>query len=67
MTAGWPPVLIGLAGRDQAVPPEPGRRFAPAVGAESHEYADSDHFLRAADWADLWARTAAFLRRHLGA
>lgn len=60
-----PPVLLGLAGRDQAVPPEPGRRFARDYGAELHEYPDSEHFMREADWHDLWARTAAFVMRHL--
>ena len=61
-----PPLLIGLAGRDAAVPPEPGRRFARDLGAELHEYPESEHLMRAEDWRHLWQRTAAFLRRHLG-
>ncbi|MBL9076221.1 MAG: alpha/beta fold hydrolase [Planctomycetes bacterium] len=62
-----PPLLLGLAGRDQAVPPEPGRAFARAHGAELHEYPASEHVMRGEDWRDLWARTAAFLQRHLAA
>jgi len=67
VTPGDPPLLIGLAGRDASVPPEPGRRFANDYGAELHEYPDSEHIMRADDWFDLWGRTAAFLRRHLDA
>lgn len=63
--AGRPPLLVGLAGRDRAVPPEAGRRFARAYGAELHEYPESDHLMRGEDWADLWGRVADFLRRHL--
>jgi len=62
---GRPPLLLGLAGRDVAVPPEAGRRFARDYGAELHEYPESGHFLRGEDWCDLWDRTGAFLRRHL--
>lgn len=60
-----PPLLLGLAGRDAAVPPEPGRRFARAYGAELHEYPESGHFMRGEDWCDLWGRIGDFLRRHL--
>lgn len=65
-TPGRPPLLVGLAGRDASVPPEPGRRFATAYGAELHESPESEHIMRPADWFDLWSRTAAFVRRHLG-
>lgn len=67
LRAGHPPLLLGLAGRDSAVPPEPGRRFAEDYGAELLEYPESDHMMRGEDWFDLWDRTGAFLRRHLGA
>lgn len=67
ITPGQPPVLLGLAGRDTAVPPEPGRQFASDYGAELHEYPESKHFMRGEDWSDLWSRTAAFLQRHLNA
>lgn len=67
ITPGQPPVLLGLAGRDTAVPPEPGRQFARDYGAELHEYPESEHFMRGEDWNDLWSRTAAFLQRHLNA
>ncbi len=60
-----PPVLLGLAGRDGAVHPEPGRRFARHYGAELHEYPDSEHLMRPEDWADLWRRVTAFVRRNL--
>jgi len=63
---GHPPLLLGLAGKDRAVPPEPGRRFARDYGAELHEYAESEHFMRGEDWLDLWGRVRAFLLRHLG-
>lgn len=66
-TPGAPPLLFGLAGRDEAVPPAAGRRFARAYGAELHEYPESGHLMRGDDWADLWAHTATFLRRWLGA
>ncbi|MGE3172177.1 MAG: alpha/beta hydrolase [Planctomycetota bacterium] len=66
VTPGRPPLLLGLAGRDTAVPPEPGRRFAREYGAELWEYPESEHFLRGEDWRDLWSRVAGFLRRHLG-
>lgn len=66
VTAGQPPLLLGLAGRDAAVPPAPGRRFARDYGAELHEYPRSEHLMRGEDWCDLWRHTAAFLRRHLG-
>lgn len=59
-----PPLLLGIASRDEAVPPAPSREFARNHGAELHEYAESGHFMRGEDWTDLWARTAAFLRRH---
>jgi dienelactone hydrolase len=65
VTPGDPPLLIGLAGRDGSVPPEPGRHFANEYGAELLEYPDSEHMMRAEDWFDLWGRTAAFVRRHL--
>ena len=65
VTPGDPPILLGLAGRDTAVDPAPGRRFARAVRAELHEYPESGHLMRGADWRDLWERTATFLRRHL--
>ncbi len=64
-TPGRPPLLLGLAGLDAAVPPGPGRRFARDYGAELHEYPESEHLMRGDDWRDLWARTGAFLRRHL--
>jgi uncharacterized protein len=65
LTPGQPPLLLGLAGQDQAVPPAPGRAFARDQGAELHEYPESEHLMRGEDWADLWARTAAFLHAHL--
>ena len=64
-TPGQPPVFVGLAGKDTAVPPEPGRRFAHSYGAELHEYPESEHFMRGEDWHDLWRKTAAFLHQHL--
>ncbi|MBX3463688.1 MAG: alpha/beta fold hydrolase [Planctomycetes bacterium] len=60
-----PPLLLGLAGRDEVVPPAPGRRFARDYGAELHEYPESTHLMRGEDWSDLWGRTGAFLGRHL--
>lgn len=66
VTAGRPPLLLGLAGRDSTVPPEPGRRFAREYGAELHEYPESEHAMRGEDWVDLWGYSGAFLRRHLG-
>lgn len=60
-----PPLLLGLAGRDAAVPPAAGRRFAHDYGAELHEYPESGHFMRGEDWCDLWGRIGDFLRRHL--
>jgi alpha-beta hydrolase superfamily lysophospholipase len=72
------PLLLFNAGRDVNVPPDlPGgsRDFARLI-AERHpalashftylEYAESEHFMRPDDWADLWRRTLAFLRAHLG-
>lgn len=67
VAVGRPPLLLGLAGRDLAVPPEAGRRFAHEQGAELHEYPQSEHLMRGEDWVDLWGRVRAFLRRHLGA
>ncbi|MEZ6036364.1 MAG: alpha/beta fold hydrolase [Planctomycetota bacterium] len=67
ITPGSPPLLLGLAGRDAAVPPAPGRAFAGRYGAELHEYPDSEHLMRGEDWHDLWARTARFVRQHLTA
>ena len=66
ITAGAPPLLLGVAGRDAAAPPEPSRRFAADYGAELHEYPDSEHLMRPEDWNDLWQRTASFFRRQLG-
>ena len=65
VTVGQPPLLLGLAGRDAAVAPDPGRRFAREYGAELHEYPESEHLMREEDWVDLWGKTGAFLRRHL--
>lgn len=65
VTPGNPPLLLGLAGRDEAVPLAPGRDFAPRYGAELREYPESSHHMRGEDWQDLWHHTAAFLRRHL--
>jgi len=65
VTPGRPPLLIGLAGRDEAVPPAPGRAFAARYGAELHEYPESQHIMRGEDWFDLWRHTAAFFDRHL--
>ncbi|MCA8948672.1 MAG: alpha/beta fold hydrolase [Planctomycetes bacterium] len=65
ITPGRPPGLLGVAGRDDAVPPEPTREFARDYGAELCDYPESEHLMRAADWFDLWGRTAAFLRRQL--
>ena len=62
---GCPPLLLGLAGRDCAVPPDPGRRFAREYGAELHEYPESEHFMRAEDWCYLWAHITAFMQRHV--
>ncbi len=64
-TPGSPPVLLGLAECDEAVPPEPGRQFAQHYGAELHEYPESSHLMRGEDWHDLWGKTVTFLRRHL--
>ena len=65
VTAGCPPLLLGLAGLDQSVPPAPAREFGRSYGAELHEYAESEHFMRGEDWCDLWGRTRAFLHQHL--
>ncbi|MFK7741265.1 MAG: alpha/beta hydrolase [Planctomycetota bacterium] len=62
---GRPPLLLGLAGKDEAVPPESSRRFAASYGAELHEYPESDHLMRQEDWLDMWGWTVAFARRHL--
>lgn len=64
LTPGKPPLLLGLAGRDEVVPPEPGRQLAARYGAELHEYPDSGHVMRGEDWSDLWRRVATFLDRH---
>lgn len=64
---GEPPLLLGLAGKDCAVPPGPGREFAQSYGAELHEYPDSEHFMREPDWFDLWGHVGVFLRAHLAA
>ncbi|MCA8977395.1 MAG: alpha/beta fold hydrolase [Planctomycetes bacterium] len=66
ITPGRPPLLLGLAGRDTSVPPEPGRGFARDYGAELHEYPESEHMMRGEDWRDLWRHVGVFLRRHLG-
>lgn len=66
ITWGRPPLLLGLAGQDSAVPPDAGRRFARDYGAELHEYPASGHFMRGEDWCDLWGHVTAFLRRQLG-
>lgn len=67
-------LLLMNAGRDQLVPPHHARDFArmlweryPAQGVHVHhyEYPESDHFVRAEDWGDLWWRTLHFLRWHL--
>ena len=63
---GRPPVLIGLAGKDEVVPAEPGRRFARDHGAELHEYPESQHIMRGDDWFDLWHKVADFLHRTVG-
>lgn len=65
ITPGNPPLLLGLAGRDAAVPPAPGRAFAVCYGAELREYPDSEHLMRGDDWRDLWARTARFVQQQL--
>ncbi|MEQ9322929.1 MAG: alpha/beta fold hydrolase [Polyangiaceae bacterium] len=65
LTPSDPPLLIGIAGRDEAVPPEPCRRFARSYGATLLEYPDSGHLMRGEDWHDLWSRVGDFLRRHL--
>ena len=65
LAADRPPVLIGLAGKDAAVPPAPAMDFARRIGAELHEYPESEHLMRGQDWDALWSRVAAFVRRHL--
>lgn len=65
LTPPDPPLLVGIAGRDRAVPPEPCRRFALSYGATLLEYPDSEHLMRGEDWHDLWSRVGAFLRHHL--
>jgi alpha-beta hydrolase superfamily lysophospholipase len=60
-----PPILIGIAGKDAAVPPDSARTFARQCGAELHEYKESEHIMRAEDWHHLWQQTAAFLQRNL--
>lgn len=64
LTPGRPPVLLGLAGRDEVVRPEPGRQFAARYGAELHEYPESGHGMRGEDWSDLWRHVTRFLDRH---
>lgn len=66
-TPGEPPVLLGLAGRDEAVPPEPGRAFAQSYGATLLEYPESEHIMRGEDWDDLMGKTTAFLHSWLRA
>lgn len=58
-----PPLLLGLAGRDEAVPAAAGRTFAARHGAELHVYPESEHLMRGEDWDDLWQRTVAFVQR----
>lgn len=65
ISANTPPIMLGLAGKDSAVPPEAGRQFARDHGIEIHEYPESDHLMRCEDWLDLWGRTRAFMRRYL--
>lgn len=65
LTKTRPPVLIGVAGRDEAVPPGQAKAFAARIGAELHEYPHSEHFMRERDWLDLWSRTASFVARNL--
>ena len=60
-----PPVLIGVADRDEAVPPGPAKAFAARIDAELHEYPHSEHLMREVDWLDLWSQTASFVRRNL--
>ena len=60
-----PPVLIGVAEQDEAVPPGRAKAFAARVDAELHEYPHSEHLMREADWLDLWSQTASFVRRNL--
>ena len=60
-----PPVLIGVAGQDEAVPPGPAKAFAARIGAELHEYPHSEHLMREQDWLDAWSKTAEFVRRNL--
>jgi hypothetical protein len=73
----FPPraLLLGNAGRDVNVPPAATRAFVAALRPlyadhpdrlEYHEYPESEHFMREADWNDLWRRTLAWLRRHAG-
>ena len=64
LTPGEPPLLLGLAGRDAAVPPAPGRQLAREYGAELHDYPDSEHFMRGEDWCDLWRRVVRFVDMH---
>ena len=68
------PLFLANAGRDAHVAPEPARRlaallrphYASAPGRLQHvEYPESDHFMRPADWDDLWQRVEAFLDHHL--
>jgi hypothetical protein len=68
------PLLLLNAGRDQLVPVHHARDFTrrlqehhPWVGHHVgyHEYPESDHYMRAEDWGDLWGRAFGFLQWHL--
>lgn len=66
------PLLLLNAGRDTHVRPEGARALAAALRPryagtpgrlEHREWPESDHFMRAPDWDELWATTLAFLGR----
>ncbi|MBN1770650.1 MAG: alpha/beta fold hydrolase [Deltaproteobacteria bacterium] len=72
----FPPraLLLANAGRDANVPPAASRAFAATLRPlyadhpdrlDYREYPESEHFMREADWNDLWSRTLEWLRRFL--
>ncbi len=68
------PLLLINAGQDELVPPHGSREFVRRIHEHSPwlgshvgyiEYPESNHFMRAQDWEDLWRHALGFLRWHL--
>lgn len=67
-------LLVQNAGRDVNVPPGPARDFVKEARLYYSdfpqrlayvEYPESEHFMREADWAELWDRTLGWFERFL--